>query len=73
MEATSIKFGIAHYLHPLPGKGKARVKGTGSDPNNPTRTEEGRRPTLASSTGHPNRLNPDPPATRPGTMGVEYM
>ena len=55
MKATSIKFRTAHYLHTLPGKDKARVKGTGNGPNNPTRIGEGRQPTPTSSTGHRSR------------------
>ena len=59
MEATSIKFGTAHSIHPLLDKNKARVKGKASDPNNHTITGEGRRSTPTNSTGHRNQLNLD--------------
>ena len=73
MEATYTKFETAHSLCFLPGNGKGRANDKGSDPNHHTKVGKGRRPTLASSTGHPNRLSPDPPANCPGTMGVEFM
>ena len=73
MKATNIKFGTAHSLHPLPSKGRGKVKDKGSDPNHHTRAGEGRRPTLTSSTGHPNQLNPDPLTNRPGIMGLEFI
>ena len=73
MEALNIRFGTAHFLHLLLDKGKARVKGKGSDPNNHIGTEEGRRPTPISRTGHLSKLKPDHPTNRPVTMGVESM
>jgi len=73
VEATYTKFETAHSLHPLPGKGRGRVKDKASSPNHHTKAGEGRRPILASSTGHPNWLSPDPPANRPETMGVQFM
>jgi len=73
VEATSIKFGTAHYLHPLSGKGKTRVKGAGGGPSNPTKIGEGRQPTPTSNTGHCNRHNLDLPTNSPGTTGVKSM
>ena len=73
MEVTNIKFGTAHSLHPLPDKGRGRVKDKDSDPNHHTRAGEGRQLTATSSTGHPNQLNADPLTNRPGVMELEFM
>jgi len=73
VEALSIRFGTAHFLHLLLDKGKARVKGKGSAPSNRIRIGEGRRPTPTSKTGHHSKLKPNPPTNHPGTMGAEFM
>jgi len=73
VEVINTKFGTAHSLHPLPGKGRGRVKYKDSGPNHHTRVGEGRRLTTTSSTGHPNQLNPDPLTNRPGTMELEFI
>jgi len=54
VEVTNIKFGTAHFLQPLPGKGKGSVKDKDNGPNHHTKAGEGRWFTLTSSTGHPN-------------------
>ena len=73
MEATNIKFEIAHSLRPLSGKARRRVKEKDSDPNHHIRAGEGRRLTPTSSIGHPNQLNSDPLTNHPGIMELEFM
>jgi len=72
VEATSIKFKTAYSFYPLLDKGKARVKGKASGPNNYTITGEGRQSTLTSSTRHRNELNLDLLTNCLGIMGVEF-
>jgi len=73
VEAINIRVRIAHFLYLILGKGKARVKGKGSDPNNHIRTREGRRSTPTSRTRHLSKLKPDLPTNRLGRMGAESM
>ena len=75
MEALSIRFGTAHFLHLLLDKGKARIKGKGkgSDPNNHIRIGKGRRPTPISRTRPLSKLKPNHPTNHPGIIGVESM
>jgi len=73
VEATDIKFGTAHFLHPLPGKGRGRVKNKDTGPNHHTRAREGRWLTPTSSIGPLNQLNPDPLTNQPGIMELEFM
>ena len=73
MEALGIRFRTAYFLHLLLDKGKARVKGKGSDPNNHIITGEGRRPTPISKIGHLTKLKSDFPGSRPETMGAEFI
>jgi len=73
VEVINIKFGTAHFLHPLPSKGRGRVKDKDSRPKYHTRVGEGRWLTPTSSTAHPNQNNPDPLINRPGVMGLEFM
>ena len=73
MEALSIRFGTAHFLHLLLDKGKARVKGKRRNATYHIRTEEGRWPTLTSKIGHLSKLKLDLPTYNPRTMGAESM
>jgi len=74
VEALSIRCEIAHFLHLLLDKGKARVKGKGkgNDPSSHIRTG-GWWPTPINKTGHLSKLKPDLPTNCLGTMGAESM
>ena len=73
MEILSIRLGTAHFFHLVLDKGKVRIKGKGSDPNNHIRIREGRQPIPTSRTGHLSKLKPDLSTNRPGIMGLESM